>query len=213
MNNTFKFELTPLPYEYGALEPYIDAKTMEIHHSKHVQTYVDNLNKALEQFTEYHNWTLEKLLYNLDSLPTQLQAPVRNSGGGVYNHNLYFSIMGPNQSTLKEGDLLNAINKAFGSLDNFKAELKTLALSVFGSGWAWLVADKDGNLSLLKTSNQDTQIPNNLCPVLNLDVWEHSYYLKYQNKRAEYIDNWFNVINWLKAEENYSKYNSTDYSS
>lgn len=212
MKNNYAFELTPLPYEYGQLEPYIDTKTMEIHHGRHVQTYVDNLNKALENFPDYHGWSLEKLLYNLDNLPKEIQAPIRNSGGGVYNHNLFFSIMGPNQDTLKEGDLLNAINKSFGSLESFKADLKALALSVFGSGWAWLVADKQGNLSLMKTPNQDTQIPNNLCPVLNLDVWEHSYYLKYQNKRADYIDNWFNVVNWKKAEENYSKYSTTDFS-
>jgi superoxide dismutase, Fe-Mn family len=208
----YKFEIQPLPYAYDALEPYIDAKTVQIHHDRHVQTYVDNLNNALEKHPEFQSWSLEKLLYNLDKLPEAIKAPVRNSGGGVYNHNLYFDTMTANAKPLSEGALLTAISKEFGSVEAFKAELKAAALTVFGSGWAWLVASKDGSVKIIKTPNQDNQIGENLCAVLNLDVWEHSYYLKYENKRAEYIENWFNVINWTKAEENYSKFANTDFS-
>ena len=208
----YKFTLQPLPYPYDALEPFIDAKTMEIHHSKHVQTYVDNLNKALENHPEFHNWSLEKLLYNLDKLPQEIQAPVRNSGGGVYNHNLYFNIMTKGGKPLANGPLKAEIEKVWGSVDEFLAQIKAAGLSVFGSGWAWLVADSEGRLSIYKTPNQDTQIPANLTPVINLDVWEHAYYLKVQNRRAEYIDNWFNVIDWEAAEKNYAKHSTTDFS-
>jgi len=208
----YPFQLLPLPYAYDALEPFIDAKTMEIHHSKHVQTYVDNLNKALENQPDYQNWPLERLLYNLDKLPQEMQAPVRNSGGGVYNHNLYFAIMARGGKPMAEGTLKTAINRDFGSLDELLAQLKTAGLSVFGSGWAWLVADSQGRLSIFKSPNQDTQIPVNLTPVINLDVWEHAYYLKVQNRRAEYIDNFFHVIDWEAAQRNYDKFGVTDFS-
>ncbi|MCL2573413.1 MAG: superoxide dismutase [Defluviitaleaceae bacterium] len=210
--SNYPFKLQPLPYAYDALEPYIDAKTMEIHHSKHVQTYIDNLNKALENQPDYQKWSLERLLYNLEKLPQEIQAPVRNSGGGVYNHNLYFAIMTPNGKPLADGTLKTAIEKDFGSLDALKEQLKAAGLSVFGSGWAWLVADDEGRLSIYKTPNQDTQIPANLTPVINLDVWEHAYYLKVQNRRAEYIDNWFNVIDWDAAQKNYDKFGEVDFS-
>ena len=208
----YPFTLQPLPYAYDALEPYIDAKTMEIHHSKHVQTYVDNLNKALESQPDYQTWPLERLLYNLEQLPREIQAPVRNNGGGVYNHNLYFSIMAPGGRPLAEGTLKAAIDRDFGSVDALLAQLKAAGLSVFGSGWAWLVADNSGRLSIYRSPNQDTQIPANLTPVINLDVWEHAYYLKVQNRRAEYIDNWFNVIDWDAAQRNYEKFSETDFS-
>jgi len=208
----YPFKLQPLPYSYDALEPFIDAKTMEIHHSKHVQTYVDNLNKALENQPDYQSWPLERLLYNLDKLPQEIQAPVRNNGGGVYNHNLYFNIMAPGGKPLSNGPLKDGIERVWGSVDEFLKQLKAAGLSVFGSGWAWLVADSTGKLSIFKTPNQDTQIPANLTPVLNLDVWEHAYYLKVQNRRAEYIDNWFNVINWEAAEQNYVNFGETDFS-
>jgi len=208
----YPFTLQPLPYATNALEPFIDAKTMEIHHGKHVQAYVDNLNKALENQPDYHNWPLERLLYNLESLPKAMQAPVRNNGGGVYNHNLYFAIMAPGGVALADGTLKAAIDRGFGSLGECLAELKAAGLSVFGSGWAWLVADSTGKLSIFKTPNQDTQIPANLTPVINLDVWEHAYYLKVQNRRAEYIDNWFNVIDWAAAQQNYEKFGETDFS-
>ena len=212
MNNSYPFQLVPLPYPADVLEPYIDTKTMEIHHGKHVQTYVDNLNKALENHPEYQSWSLEKLLYNLKSLPESIQTAVRNNGGGVFNHNLYFSIMAKDGKPPKDGSLLNAINRDFGSIDNLKTELKNGGLTQFGSGWSWLVADKDGKLSVVKTPNQDTKIEENLTPVINLDVWEHAYYLLRQNRRPEYIDNWFNVVNWEQAEANYSKFKETDYS-
>jgi len=208
----YPFKLQPLPYAYDAMEPFIDAKTMEIHHSKHVQTYVDNLNKALENQPDYQSWSLEKLLYNLDKLPQEIQAAVRNNGGGIYNHNLYFNIMAPGGKPLAEGQLKAAIDSTWGNLDEFLAQLKAAGLSVFGSGWAWLVSDNLGNLSIFKTPNQDTQIPANLTPVINLDVWEHAYYLKVQNRRADYIDNWFNVIDWGAAEKNYAKHKETDFS-
>ena len=208
----YPFELKPLPYAYDALEPFIDAKTMEIHHGKHLQAYVDNVNKALESYPDYQGWSLEKLLYNLEKLPQEIQMPVRNNGGGVYNHNLFFDIMVKDGKPLADGALKTAIEEVWGSLDGLLAELKAAGLSVFGSGWAWLVADGVGRLSIYKTPNQDTQIPANLTPVINLDVWEHAYYLLRQNRRAEYIDNWFNVINWEKAEENYAKYGETDFS-
>jgi len=209
----YKFELKPLPYAYDALEPYIDTKTMEIHHSKHVQAYTDNLNKALEPHTAYHGWSLEKLLYNLGELPKEIQVPVRNNAGGVYNHNLFFSIMAPGGKALPEGALKDAINKKWGSVDAFTADLKAAALTVFGSGWAWLVADAAGELSIYKTPNQDTPIPEKtLTPVINLDVWEHAYYLKVQNRRPEYIDNWINVIDWEAAAHNYAKHKETDFS-
>ncbi|MDR2182983.1 MAG: superoxide dismutase [Clostridiales bacterium] len=208
----YPFQLQPLPYAYDAMEPFIDAKTMEIHHSKHVQTYVDNLNKALENQPDYQSWPLERLLYNLEQLPQAIQAPVRNSGGGVYNHNLYFNIMAPGGKPLAQGSLKAAIERDFGAVEELLAQLKAAGLSVFGSGWAWLVADGTGRLSIYKTPNQDTQIPANLTPVINLDVWEHAYYLKVQNRRAEYIDNWFNVIDWEAAQRNYSKFGETDFS-
>ncbi|MDR2166309.1 MAG: superoxide dismutase [Clostridiales bacterium] len=208
----YPFTLKPLPYGYDALEPHIDAKTMEIHHGKHLQTYVDNLNKALENKPEYQDWPLPRLLFNLDKLPQDIQTPVRNHGGGVYNHNLFFEIMAENGRPLGDGPLKAAIEKVWGSLEAFLAEFKAAGLSVFGSGWAWLVSDNQGNLSIYKTPNQDTQIPANLTPVINLDVWEHAYYLLRQNRRPEYIDNFFNVINWEKAEEYYAKYPETDFS-
>ena len=207
-----KFTLKPLPYAYDALEPYIDAKTMELHHSKHVQTYVDNLNNALVAYPQYQDWPIERLLYNLESLPQDIQAAVRNNGGGVYNHDFFFDIMTPDAKPLADGPLKTAIEGKWGSLESFQSHLKTAGLSVFGSGWAWLVADNLGELSIYKTPNQDTQIPANLTPIINLDVWEHAYYLLRQNRRAEYIDNWFNVVNWAKAEENYAKYSTTDFS-
>jgi len=200
----YPFTLVPLPYAYDALEPFIDAKTVEIHHNKHLQTYVDNLNKALENHPDYHSWPLERLLYNLDKLPQEIQTAVRNNGGGVYNHNLYFGGMAKGGVPLADGPLKDAINKVWGSFDDMKAQLKAAGLSVFGSGWAWIVSDYLGNLSIFKTANQDTQIPAGLTAVLILDVWEHAYYLKVQNRRADYIDNWFNVVDWAASEKNYA---------
>jgi len=209
---TYKFELVPLAYAYNALEPYVDTRTMELHHGAHLKTFVDNLNNALAGHPELHNWSLERLLYRLNELPADLQTVVRNMAGGVYNHNMYFEGMAPYAKPLCDGDLKTAIEKVWGSFEEFLAAYKAAGLSVFGSGWAYLVADNAGNLSIYKTPNQDTPIPSNLTIVVIMDVWEHAYYLLRQNRRAEYIDNWFNVINWEKAEERYAKCGETDYS-
>ncbi|MCL2610808.1 MAG: superoxide dismutase [Defluviitaleaceae bacterium] len=209
----YPFSLTPLPYKADSLEPYIDTETMNIHHGKHVQAYVDNLNSAIKDYSDYHSWSLEKLLYNLDNLPEAIRAAVRNNGGGVFNHDLFFSIMVKEGKGLQTGSSLSiAIEKKFGSLENLQAELKQAGLTQFGSGWAWLVSDREGNLQVLKTPNQDALIGQNLIPIINLDVWEHAYYLLRQNRRPEYIDNFFKVVNWEAAEANYAKHTGLDYS-
>lgn len=197
------FKLMPLPYSYDSLEPYIDKDTMIIHHTKHHQTYVDNLNKIVENNSELSSKSLEDLLSSLDSLPKDIKQGVINNAGGVYNHNFFWNIMAPNQDGKPVGELSTAINKTFGSFDNFKVKFKDSAMSRFGSGWAWLVADKSGNLSIISTSNQDTPISLGLTPIIGIDVWEHAYYLKYKNKRSDYIDNWWNIVNWKQANKNY----------
>lgn len=201
---TDEFKLMPLPYSYDALEPYIDKETMIIHHTKHHQTYVDNLNKIIASSPSLSSKSLEDLLVNLDSLPANVKQGVINNAGGVYNHNFFWTIMSPNQSGNPTGDLSKAINTTFGSFDNFKSKFKDSAMSRFGSGWSWLVSDKDGNLSIISTANQDTPISIGLTPIIGIDVWEHAYYLKYKNKRSDYIDNWWNVVNWNQANTNYT---------
>ena len=202
--DNYQFKVEPLPYSYDALEPYISKEIMTLHHDKHYQTYVDNLNKALENYSEYQSYSLEKLLQNLDSLPKEISTAVRNNGGGVYNHKFFFEIMTPNKSQPTE-ELKKAIEKDFGSYDKFVEEFKKAAKDVFGSGWAWLVRDNNGKLSITTTSNQDSPISENLTPIIGIDVWEHAYYLQYKNNRAGYIDNWMNVINWDKASKIYSQ--------
>jgi len=202
---SYPFELKPLNYAYDALEPFIDKETMELHHSKHLQTYITNLNNALEPHTEFHNWSAEQLVSNLELLPNEIRTIVQNNGGGVYNHNLFFDILIRNTHPPKSGPFFNAILAEFGSVENLKAELKAAGLAVFGSGWAWLVADKSGKLNIVKTPNQDVPELDEFTPIINLDVWEHAYYLKNQNRRPEYIDNFLNVINWQEAERNYAK--------
>ncbi|MGL4796837.1 MAG: superoxide dismutase [Paraclostridium sp.] len=199
-----EFKLMPLPYSYDALEPYIDKETMIIHHTKHHQAYVDNLNKIIANNPELSSKSLEDLLTNLDALPSNVKQGVINNAGGVYNHNFFWTIMGPNQSSNPTGDLSIAINKTFGNFDSFKSKFKDSAMSRFGSGWAWLVSDKNGNLSIISTANQDTPISIGLTPIIGIDVWEHAYYLKYKNKRSDYIDNWWNVLNWSQAAKNYT---------
>lgn len=201
---TNEFKLMPLPYSYDALEPYIDKETMIIHHTKHHQAYVDNLNKIIASSPELSSKSLEDLLTNLDSLPSNIKQGVINNAGGVYNHNFFWTIMGPNGVGNPTGNLSKAINKTFGSFDNFKSTFKDSAMSRFGSGWAWLVSDKNGNLSIISTSNQDTPISIGLTPIIGIDVWEHAYYLKYKNKRSDYIDNWWNIVNWSQADTNYT---------
>jgi len=203
MLENYPFKPQPLPYSYNALEPYIDAKTMELHHDKHLVTYVNNLNHALAPYPEYYTWSLEKLLYHIDALPPTIQTAVKNNAGGVYNHNFFFQGLTPNSQLPISGPLFNAIVHTFGSMESFKQEMKRIGLEVFGSGWALLTADHMGRLGIIKLANQETQIPFHLTPILILDVWEHAYYLKNQNRRAEYIDNWWKAINWQQAELNY----------
>lgn len=195
------YQLPNLPYAYDALEPYIDAQTMIIHHTKHHQAYVDNLNGALAKHPEI-TLNLEALLKDLDNVPADIRTVVRNNGGGVYNHNLFWTILAPARGQTPSGDLLAAIAKAFGSLDTFKAEFETAAKTRFGSGWAWLIVDADKNLKVVSTPNQDAPL-NEGTPILNLDVWEHAYYLKYQNRRPEYVGNFWNVVNWEEVERLY----------
>ena len=204
LNKNNKFVLIPLPYAYDALEPYIDKRTMEIHHDKHEQAYVDNLNKAISNYAELYSKTTEDMLKNLDTIPTDIRQSVINNAGGVYNHQFFWSIMSPKHDQEPSGNLLKAINSTFGSFDNFKKLFTEGALSRFGSGWAWLVKDNNNKLSIITTANQDSPISNNLTPIIGLDVWEHAYYLKYQNRRKEYIDNWWHVVNWEQAEKNYN---------
>ena len=197
------FEFKELTYSYDALEPYIDKETMIIHHNKHYRNYLNKLNETIKKYPNLYSFTLTELLTNLDCLPDSASQTIKNNGGGVYNHEFFFNIM-TNKKTLPSGELLKSINRDFGSFDKFKNEFKETALDVFGSGWAWLVSDKNGNLSIIKTSNQDTPITLNLKPIIGIDVWEHAYYLRYQNNRGNYIDSWFNVVNWDKALSNYT---------
>ena len=204
LSSEFKpFECKELNYSYDALEPYIDKETMMIHHDKHYKNYVDKLNAAIKKYPNLYSSSLTDLLTNLDSLPEEVSQTIKNNGGGVYNHEFFFDLM-TSKKTIPSGELEKSITRDFKSLDRFKEEFKKAALDVFGSGWAWLVSDNNGNLSIIKTSNQDTPISQNLTPIIGIDVWEHAYYLRYQNNRANYIDNWFNVVDWNKALSNYN---------
>ena len=200
------FKLPQLPYSYDALEPYIDAKTMEIHYTGHHQAYVNNLNTALQNYPELQNLSLEDLIKNLDKLPEKIRTEVRNNGGGHLNHSMFWTMMTKNSSLEPIGQLKTEIKKIWGTFEAFKEEFSNTAKKVFGSGWAWLAFDKSGKLTIASTSNQDTPISQDSQPILGLDVWEHAYYLKYQNKRVDYIQAWWNVINWKQIEENYRKY-------
>lgn len=205
MSEHYKFINTPLPYPYNALEPYIDEKTMKLHHDRHLQTYIDNLNKTLSSYPQYQNWPLEQLLLNIASLPEAIQKPVKNNGGGVFNHQFYFSNLIHPAYSYPQGPLKEAVCREFGSIEDFEKKWKEAALSVFGSGYAWLVVDASGKLKIITTANQDTPLPLLLCPVLNIDVWEHAYYLKHYNERSKYIDDWFRVVNWDNADQRYRK--------
>lgn len=201
------YELPNLPYDYNALEPVIDEETMHLHHEKHHNTYVTNLNAALEKHPEADKDSIEELLANLDEVPEDIRRAVRNNGGGHANHSMFWQIMGPDGQGGGEptGDLADAINSAFGSFDSFKEQWAAAAApgSVFGSGWAWLVSSPTGSVSIDTTANQDSPIMEGKLPIIGLDCWEHAYYLKYQNRRPEYIDNWWNVVNWDEAERRY----------
>lgn len=203
MNQHYPFVNTPLPYAYNAMEPYIDEKTMRLHHDKHLQTYIDNLNNTLKDYPQFQNWTLEELLYNIPSLPQEIQTPVKNNGGGVFNHQFFFANLKNPAPQTPTGFLNDAISRKYGSYESFQKQFKAAALSVFGSGYAWLIVNAIGQLQIITTANQDTPLPLGLCLVLNLDVWEHAYYLKHYNLRADYIDDWFHVINWANANSHY----------
>jgi Fe-Mn family superoxide dismutase len=192
------FELPKLPYAVDALEPYIDAQTMTLHHDKHHQTYVTNLNGAIEKHPELASKSLEDLLMDLNSVPEDIRTVVRNHGGGTWNHSMFWEIMGPNAGGAPKGGLAQAVDAAFGSFDAFKGEFEKAANGRFGSGWAWLVKKGNG-LAIVSTANQDNPMSEGMTPVLGIDVWEHAYYLKYQNRRAEYVTNWWNVVNWDAA--------------
>ncbi len=200
-----KFETPPLPYAYDALEPYLDRQTMELHHDKHHVTYTTKLNEALAKHPELEFPTAEDLLKNLDKIPEDIKAIVINHGGGHVNHSLFWEVMRPGKAdNAPEGELLSAINEAFGSWEKFKEEFTNAATTQFGSGWAWLTLAK-GKLMIEKTANQNSPLSEGRAPILALDVWEHAYYLKYQNRRPEYIENFFKVINWDKVADNYLK--------
>lgn len=188
-------QLPSLPYAYDALEPYIDTMTMQIHHTKHHAAYLTNLNKAIEG-TEFENMPVEELLAKIESVPENIRTTVRNHGGGYVNHNLFWTIMAPNAGGAPTGDLAAAIERTFGSFDAFKEKFTAAAANRFGSGWAWLVVKPDGSLDVYSTANQDSPLMSGDTPILGLDVWEHAYYLKYQNRRPEYINNFYNIINW-----------------
>jgi len=190
------FELKPLPYTTNALEPHIDTKTMEIHHGKHHATYVTNLNNALKDQPELASRTLEELLTHLNEVPETIRTTVRNNGGGHWNHEFFWSLMTPDGSDTPSGDLAKEIDATFGSFAEFKAKLKTAGLGRFGSGWAWLVANRDGSLAIVSTPNQDNPLMEGKYAILGVDVWEHAYYLNYQNRRADYLDAWWSVVNW-----------------
>jgi Fe-Mn family superoxide dismutase len=196
------YELPDLPYAYDALEPHIDEATMHFHHEKHHATYVSRANEALAG-TEWADKPVEEVLRNLDALPADIRTVVRNNGGGHYNHSLFWESMSPNGGGAPTGDLATAIDGAFGSLDELKAAIRARGVGQFGSGWSWLVLD-GGKLAVLGTPNQDNPISQAQVPLLGVDVWEHAYYLKYQNRRPDYIEAWFNVVNWDKVAERFS---------
>lgn len=198
------YTLPELPYAYNALEPFFDEETMHLHHDKHHQTYVNNLNAAIEKHPEFFDKTVEELVAYLDRLPEDIRVAVRNNGGGHLNHTMFWEWLAPNAGGAPTGDIAAAIDEAFGSFDDFKAEFKAAATGRFGSGWAWLVLDY-GKLKVVSTANQDNPISDGQIPVLGLDVWEHAYYLKYHNVRPDYIEAFFNLINWDKVNELYAK--------
>jgi Fe-Mn family superoxide dismutase len=198
------FKLPPLPYPFDALEPHIDAKTMEIHHDKHHATYVANLNKAVADAPDLGNKSIEDILKDLNAVPEKVRTAVRNQGGGHYNHTLFWQMMKKGDGGEPSGDVAKAVDKAFGSFSGFKEKFTDAATKVFGSGWAWLVMEgKD--LKIQSTPNQDSPLSQGMTPLLGIDVWEHAYYLKYQNRRPEYIKAWLNVVNWDFVADRYSK--------
>lgn len=199
----YPFELPELGYDYDALEPHIDARTMEIHHTKHHQGYTNKLNAALEGHDDLHGKSIEELLAGLDALPADIQTAVRNNGGGYVNHRLFWRIMTPGGASTPGGDLAAAIDEKFGSFDAFKKKFSSTAGGQFGSGWGWLKVSSDGKLKVASTPNQDSPLMAGYTPILGVDVWEHAYYLHYQNRRPDYIEAWWNVVNWDVVAQQY----------
>jgi Fe-Mn family superoxide dismutase len=189
------FELPPLPYDYSALEPHIDTQTMQLHHDKHHAAYVTNLNNAV-QGTQFEHMNIEELMRRINEVPENIRTAVRNNGGGHVNHTMFWEIMKPNGGGQPTGALANAISQTFGGFDQFKAQLNDAATKRFGSGWGWLVADQSGKLQVISTANQDSPFMDGHFPIMGIDVWEHAYYLKYQNRRADYLNAWWSVANW-----------------
>lgn len=204
MEDDMAFELTPLKYALDALEPIIDAQTVDIHFNKHHATYLKNLNATIEKHPQFFEWTLEKLLGNLEVLPDDIRLAVRNMGGGVYNHNIYWAGMAPGQSGQPVGSLATALLKTFGSFEQFKADFEKTSLARFGSGYCWLSKNPDNNLVIHSTANQDSPLQEGLHPILVVDVWEHAYYLKYQNRRGDYLANWWSLVNWHEADTRFA---------
>jgi Fe-Mn family superoxide dismutase len=198
------YELPPLPYDYNALEPYIDTETMHLHHDKHHAAYVNNLNAALKD-SDLANLQVDDLMRRINEVPENIRTAVRNNGGGHSNHSMYWQIMKPNGGGEPTGELASAIQQAFGSFDQFKAAFNDAATKRFGSGWAWLVIDGSGKLQVISTANQDSPLMDGYYPVMGNDVWEHAYYLKYQNRRPEYLNAWWNVVNWDEVARRYAQ--------
>lgn len=199
------FTLPPLPYDYKALEPHIDEQTMRIHHDKHHAAYVNNLNTALEPHVNLQSKSIEELIGNIDALPEGIRTPVRNNGGGHWNHTFFWEIMSPGGAKEPQGALADAIKNGFGGLPAFKEQFQKAGVGRFGSGWAWLTMDKAGTLAIESTPNQDSPVMAGKTAVLGCDVWEHAYYLKYQNRRPDYIAAWWNVVNWNEVGKRYDK--------
>jgi Fe-Mn family superoxide dismutase len=197
------YQLPALPYAYNALEPHFDARTMEIHHTKHHQTYINNVNKALEGKPDLEKLSVEDLVAGINNVPEDIKTVVRNNGGGHANHALFWTVLGPNAGGEPTGDLAKAISETFGSFATFKEKFAAAATTRFGSGWAWLVV-KDGKLAIESTANQDSPLMEGKTPILGLDVWEHAYYLNYQNRRPDYITAFWNVVNWAEVAKRYS---------
>jgi Fe-Mn family superoxide dismutase len=190
------FEVPPLPYDYNALEPYIDEETMHLHHDKHHAAYVNNANTALEKYPDLQNKSAEELLRDLSSVPEDIRTAIRNNAGGHANHTMFWQTMGPNAGGEPTGAIADAINQTFGSFDAFKQQFNDAGTKRFGSGWVWLVRGAGGQLQIMSTPNQDSPLMEGLVPIMGNDVWEHAYYLKYQNRRPEYLNAWWNVVNW-----------------
>ncbi len=199
------FELPPLPYDYSALEPYIDTQTMQLHHDKHHQAYVTNLNNALKDQAQFASLSLEELMRRINEVPDSVRTAVRNNGGGHINHTMFWQIMKPNGGGEPTGAIASAIQSAFGSFDAFKTAFNDAGVKRFGSGWAWLILDSSGKLQVTSTANQDSPFMDGNYPVMGNDVWEHAYYLKYQNRRPDYLNAWWNVVNWDEISRRYQQ--------